>query len=85
MNSSFSNSLIRLFLVSATTGGRVSALTPAPQPPACCAIPNFPTSFIEMPAGEGIGTSKNRSNVEKHPFDLFFADSLKMSEMLSED
>ncbi len=29
--------------------------------------------------------SKNRSNVEKHTFDLFFADSLKMSELLSED
>ncbi len=29
--------------------------------------------------------SKNRSNVEKHPFDLFFANSLKISEFLSED
>jgi hypothetical protein len=37
-----------------------------------------------MPAGEGNGMAKNRSNVEKHPFDLFFADSLKMSELQSE-
>jgi hypothetical protein len=43
----------------------------------------FATSFVEMPAGEGIGMSKNRSNVEKHTFDLFFADSLKMSELFS--
>ncbi len=30
-------------------------------------------------------SSKNRSNVEKHTFDLFFDDSFKISEFLSED
>jgi hypothetical protein len=50
-----------------------------------CPLPNFAALLVEMPAGEGIGMSKNRSNVEKHPFDLFFADSRKMSELMPED
>jgi hypothetical protein len=45
----------------------------------------FATFLVKMPAGEGIGTAKNRSNVEKHSFDLFFAIPLKMSKLLSED
>jgi hypothetical protein len=29
--------------------------------------------MVEMPAGEGIGMSKNRWSGEKHPLHLFFA------------
>jgi hypothetical protein len=31
--------------------------------------------LVEKPAGEGIRMAKNRSSGEKHPLDLFFADS----------
>ncbi len=55
MNYSFSSSIIRLFLVSATTGGRVPALTPCPSASGMLRDPEFSsTFFVEMPAGEGI-------------------------------